>query len=233
MKILGIESSSVCASCAIFDDDKMLAEYSQCHKNTHSEKLMPMVIRVLEDAKLQVEDIDYIAVSKGPGSYTGLRIGAAIAKGLSYAKNIELLAPKSMEVLAMNVSASNATIVAMTDANKGRCYAGIYKITDSFQVILEQNAYEIKDFIEIVNKIDDDIILVGDCIHKNLDYFKEELKVNYKIANYSDSVLKASGVCNRALDLISDGQIENKMKFAPSYLRPSQAERMRDERNNH
>jgi len=231
MKILGIESSSVCASCAIFDDDKMLAEYSQCHKNTHSEKLMPMVIRVLEDAKMEVEDIDYIAISKGPGSYTGLRIGAAIAKGLALAKNIDIVAPKSMEVLAMNVSSSSDVIVAITDANKGRCYAGIYKIGEEFEVVVEQNAYEIKDFIEIVNNLDTEIVLVGDCVHNNREYFENELKIKYKIAKYSDSVLKASSVCNRALQMIEKGDIEDRMKFAPSYLRPSQAERMRDERN--
>lgn len=231
MKILGIESSSICASCAVFNDDRMMVEYSQCHKKAHSERLMPMVIKVLEDADLKIGDIDYIAVSKGPGSYTGLRIGASIAKGLSFAKDIQIVAPKSLEVLATNVAVSERLVVAVIDANRGRCYGGIYKFTrGNLEVILEQNAYDIPDFIEKINELGQEVLLVGDCAHNSGDIFRENMKVDYKIASYSDSILKASSVCNRAIKLIEDGVLEDNRKYAPSYLRPSQAERQRDER---
>jgi tRNA threonylcarbamoyladenosine biosynthesis protein TsaB len=100
MKILSIESASVTASCAVAEDENILGEYTLRHKKTHSEKLMPLVEELMEELKLKVSDIDFIAVSKGPGSYTGLRIGAALAKSLAYAAGIEIVSVPTMKSLA-------------------------------------------------------------------------------------------------------------------------------------
>ena len=229
MKILGIESSGITASCAISEDEILLCEYTQNHKKTHSEKLMPIIVKALEDNEISLNDIDVIAISKGPGSYTGLRIGAAIAKGLAQALDVPMVAVPTMKALAANIFDNNKYIVPILDAKGGRAYSGIYKWENNkLMTIKEQFPVNIDELANIINDLDGDVVLNGDG---SVNY-KEVLqsKINKKIYFAPDkyNILSASSINHVGYQLIKENKMISCYDFSPEYLRPSQAERMCD-----
>ncbi len=228
MKILSIESASVTASCAVAEDENILGEYTLRHKKTHSEKLMPLIEELMKELELKMDDIDVIAVSEGPGSYTGLRIGAAIAKSLAFAADIKIVSVPTIKSLAANVFDLDKLIVPIMDAKAERIYTGIHKWENGeCKEVLEQFPCNIDDLIEILNNYKEPVIFNGDGsvnyrekIEKNLNrkaYFAPE------IFNY----LKASSLSLIAYKMAVDGKLIPANDFKPQYLRLSQAERNR------
>lgn len=227
MKILGIESATITASCAVSEKDVLLCEYSQSYNKTHSEKLMPLIIQALKDNSITVDELDYIAISKGPGSYTGLRIGASIAKGFSIAKDLPIVAVPTMKSLACNIYSNSEYIVPIMDAKGNRAYAGVYKWeNNSLKTIKEQFACNIEDIPEIINSLDSDVIINGDGAVIYKEYLETNINKKIYFAPEQFSVLKASSICFLAYEMILEGKIVSCDKFAPEYLRLSQAERM-------
>lgn len=228
MKILSIESASVTASCAVSQDENILGEYTLRHKKTHSEKLMPLIEELMQELKLKINDIDVIAVSEGPGSYTGLRIGAAIAKSLAFAADIKIVSVPTMKSLAANICDTGKLIVPVMDAKAGRIYTGIYKWKNGeCEEVLEQFPCNIDELIEILNEYGEPVIFNGDGsvnyrtrIENGLNrkaYFAPEV-VNY---------LKASTLAFIAYKMAVKGDTVFPKDFKPQYLRLSQAERNR------
>lgn len=251
MKILGIESAGMTASCAISEDDKLLCEYLLNHKKTHSEKLMPLIIKALEDREIKLSDIDVIAISKGPGSYTGLRIGAAIAKGLAqaisfnrsnaYAKessqvevsvpvpdvDMPIAAVPTMQALAANIFDSSRYIVPILDAKAGRIYSGIYKWKDeSLTTIKEQFPADIEELIDIIKNLDGEVVLNGDGSVNYRENLEKNLNNKIIFAPEKYNILSASSVNLIAYQLIKENKVMPYNDFSPEYLRLSQAERL-------
>lgn len=244
MKILGIESAGLTASCAISEDDRLLCEYLLNHKKTHSEKLMPLVIKALEDREIKMSDIDVIAISKGPGSYTGLRIGAAIAKGLAQAISLNrtnskesnqnssegdmlIVAVPTMQALAANVFDSDRYIVPILDAKSGRIYSGVYKWeASSLTTIKEQFAADIEELIEIIKSLDGEVLLNGDGSVNYRELLEKSLNNKIIFAPEKYNILCASSVNYIAYQLIKENKMMSFNDFSPEYLRLSQAERL-------
>lgn len=234
MKILGIESAGLTASCAISEDDKLLCEYLLNHKKTHSEKLMPLIIKALEDREIKLDDIDVIAISKGPGSYTGLRIGAAIAKGLAQAvslsrpnEDIPIAAVPTMQALAANIFDNSRYIVPILDAKAGRIYSGIYKWENSkLTTIKEQFPADIEELIDIIKKLDAEAVLNGDGSVNYREILEKELNNKIIFAPEKYNILCASSVNLIAHQLIKENNLMSYNDFSPEYLRLSQAERL-------
>ena len=128
MKILGIDSSGMVASVAIVLDDILIAEYTMNHKRTHSETLLPMIDEIVKTSETKLEDLDAIAVAAGPGSFTGLRIGAATVKGLGLALGIPVIPVKTCEGLAFNMWGTEGLICPIMDARRNQVYTGLYKV---------------------------------------------------------------------------------------------------------
>ena len=122
MKILGIDSSGMVASVAIIQDDVIKAEYTMNHKKTHSETLLPMIDEIVKTSEIRLEELDAIAIAAGPGSFTGLRIGAATAKGLAMAIDKPIIPVKTCEGLAFNMWGADGLIVPMIDARRNQVY---------------------------------------------------------------------------------------------------------------
>lgn len=226
MKILGIESATIAASCALLDDEKLIGEYTQSHKKTHSEKLMPLIKKLLDDTNTSINDIDTIAISKGPGSYTGLRIGAAIGKSLAQACDIQVVGVPTVAALAFNIFSLDNYIVPILDARGGRIYSGIYKWeNEKFKTIEGQFASDIDKLLEKLKELDDKVILNGDgaIIHKQL--IKEHLGDNAIFVLPYNNMPKASSVAQLGYIMAKDDKATNSYDFAPEYLRKSQAER--------
>lgn len=135
MKILAIESSGLVASCAVIEDDVLLGEYTTDFKKTHSETLLPMIDSLCKLISLDKSTIDFVAVSSGPGSFTGLRIGGTTAKGIAMALGIPVVSVPTLMGLAYNLWGSTADIVPLMDARRGEVYTGIYGFSsDSFDL---------------------------------------------------------------------------------------------------
>jgi len=226
MKILSIESASVTASCAVAEDENILGEYTLRHKKTHSEKLMPLIEDLMRELKLKIDDIDYIAVSKGPGSYTGLRIGAAIAKSLSFAADIEIVGVPSMKSLAANLYVEDKLIVPVMDARGERVYTGIYRWENNeCKEVKDQFPCNIDELMEILKDYQEPIIFNGDGSINYRDRIEKTLIKKAYFAPEVFNYLKASTLACVAFNMAVRGETVPAETFKPQYLRLSQAER--------
>ena len=138
MRILGIESSSLVASAAIVTDDILTAEYTVNFKKTHSQTLLPMIDEIVTMTETELGSIDAIAVSGGPGSFTGLRIGSATAKGLGLALKKPLIHVPTVDALAYNLWGAAGLVCPIMDAKRSQVYTGIYRLEDGFEAVMEQ-----------------------------------------------------------------------------------------------
>ena len=135
MKILGIESASLTASAAIWEDDMLTAEYTVNHKKTHSQTLLPMIDEIVRRTETDLKTLDAIAVSGGPGSFTGLRIGSATAKGLGQALDKPLIHVPTLDAMAYEHFGTDRLICPMLDARREQVYCGLYEFHEEFRVI--------------------------------------------------------------------------------------------------
>lgn len=226
MKVLAIESASITASCAVSEDGIILGEYTLSHKKTHSEKLMPLIESLMTELELTIQDIDVIAISEGPGSYTGLRIGAAIAKSMAYAVNIPMANVPTTRSLAGNVFNMDKLIVPIMDAKAGRIYTGIYKWEDGNLItVKEQFPCNIEELIEILNDYSEAIIFNGDGSVNYKDIINDKLNKKAYFAPDKFNYLNASTLSSIGYTMAVNGELIKASEFQPQYLRLSQAER--------
>ncbi|WP_019229475.1 MULTISPECIES: tRNA (adenosine(37)-N6)-threonylcarbamoyltransferase complex dimerization subunit type 1 TsaB [Sedimentibacter] len=226
MKILAIESASVTASCAVSEDFNVLGEFTLSHKKTHSEKLMPLIEELLKELEIKIQDIDVIAVSEGPGSYTGLRIGAAIAKSLAFAGKLPIVNIPTMKSLAGNVYDKEKLIVPVMDAKAGRVYAGIYKWEgEELKSVKEQFPCNIEELVDILNQYQEPVILTGDGSVSYRNIIEEKLNNKAYFTPNKFNNLNAATLCFIGCSMAKKGETITASSFKPQYLRLSQAER--------
>lgn len=225
MKILAIESSSMVASAALITEENLLAEYTVNHKKTHSQTLLSMIDEIVTMSETNLDEIDAIAVSGGPGSFTGLRIGSATGKGLGLALNKPLIHVPTMDAMAYNFFGTDKLICPMMDARRHQVYSGIYECNDRLLVKREQNLSMIDDVVKELNEMNRSVILLGDGIPMNLEYIRSNMKIPYFVAPAHLNRNKASSVAAIALLYYQEGKTEEAREHLPDYLRASQAER--------
>lgn len=226
MKILAIESSGLVASVAVIEDDVLLGEYTMNYKKTHSQTLLPMLDALTKMIELDLNTLDAIAVSMGPGSFTGLRIGAATAKGLGLALDKPIIPVPTVDALAYNLWGTDKIVCPLMDARRQQVYTGIYDFeSDRLHTIVPQCIVDIKEVVEQINKLDREVIFLGDGAAVFDAYLKEQIKVPYSYAPASCRVQSAASVAALGKVLFEKGVIENAREHKPEYLRPSQAER--------
>lgn len=233
MKILAIDSSGLVASVAVMEEEVLIAEYTICHKLTHSQTLLPMLDDVQRRIGLDLEEIDAIAVSCGPGSFTGLRIGSATAKGLGLALKKPIISVPTVDGLAYNLYSSDKLICPLMDARRNQVYTGFYKfVGERMEVIEPERAVDINQVIEELNERGEEVIFLGDGVPVYRDIIEERMKVSYSYAPAHMNRQKASAVGMLALSYIREGRdvLEPAWASKPVYLRKSQAERERLER---
>lgn len=230
MKILGIESSSMTASVALVSDDIVMAEFTINNKRTHSETLLPMIDKMLDTVGVNPEELDAVAISAGPGSFTGLRIGAATAKGLALALDIPLVAVPTLEGLAYNLAGDRRLVASVMDARREEVYAGLYDVKDGIKAVIEEDALPAEEFIKKLEDISDDIVFVGDGIGviKNT-ISKMGDASSFDFAAIHNDKQRGASIASLGKMYMEMGKSINPDDFAPEYLRKSQAERVRDE----
>ena len=231
MKILGLDSSGLVASVAIVENDNLCAEYTVNFKKTHSQTLLPMLDVISEMIQLDMNTLDGIAVAAGPGSFTGLRIGSATAKGLGLALKKPLLAVPTLDALAYNMYDAKALVCPIMDARRNQVYTGIYSFVDhQLNVIRESDALDIHQLIQELNQIGQEVIFLGDGVSVYRSVIEEELQVPYSFAPAHCNKQRASSVAALGLTYLEQGNSVSAADFQPDYLRKSQAEREREEK---
>lgn len=227
MRILAIESSAVTASIAILTDDVLTAEYTVNYKKTHSQTLLPMIDEVCKMTETDVDTVDLIAVSAGPGSFTGLRIGAATGKGIALALHKKMAAVPTLKAMAYNVYGTKSLICPVMDARRQHLYTGIYRFDDMGNLceIAEQGLLSYEELVEKLNALGEPVIFVGDGIEPAKEVLCAGLTCSYAFAPAHIRTQRASSVALAARDMYAKGEIVEAAQLKPDYLRPSQAER--------
>ena len=231
MKILALDSSGIVASVAIVEDNTLLAEYTVNYKKTHSQTLLPMLDEVAKMTELDLSTIDAIAVAAGPGSFTGLRIGSATAKGLALALKKPLVAVPTVEALAYNLYDTNGLICPIMDARRNQVYTGIYRFENHKLVILEdQMAVSITDLLDKLNERGEPVTFLGDGVPVFEKTIGENLKVPHTFAPAHVNKQRAAAVAALGEIYYREGKLQSAAEHTPEYLRVSQAERERAEK---
>ena len=230
MRIMGIESSSLVASVAIVEDETTMAEYTVNFKKTHSQTLLPMIDEMVKLLEIDLSTVDAIAVSGGPGSFTGLRIGSATAKGLGLALHKPLIHVPTLDATAYNLYGTEALICPIMDARRNQVYTGIYRFRESFEIVHGQDAMDIDELIGILNSMGEPVIFLGDGVPVFRSRIEETLTVRALFAPAHVNRQRASAVAALGAVYFKEGKTETAMEHKPDYLRKSQAEREREER---
>ena len=228
MKILALDSSGIVASVAVAEDDTLLAEYTVNYKKTHSQTLLPMLDEIVKMTELDMNSVDAIAVAAGPGSFTGLRIGSATAKGLGLALKKPLIHVPTVDALAYNLYDTRGLICPIMDARRNQVYTGIYRFEEhKLSVVKSQWAGAVAELLEILNDMGEQVTFLGDGVPVFRDVIEETLKVPFSFAPAHVNTQRAAAVAALGLEYFKEGKTETAMEHCPDYLRVSQAERER------
>ena len=232
MKILALDSSGLVASVALVEDDNLIAEYTIQYKKTHSQTLLPMLEEIRDMVELDLSTVDAIAVAAGPGSFTGLRIGSATAKGLAFAMEKPIVPVPTLEGLAYQMYGTDALVCPIMDARRNQVYTGIYEFTGGengydMHVIKEQRAASFDETAQEINRIGRKVVFVGDGIPVFKERMAEVIRVPYTLAPAHRN--RQSAACIAALGSVyyAQGKFVSGAEHVPEYLRLSQAERER------
>lgn len=226
MKILALESSGLVASVAVIEDNNLLGEYTMNYKKTHSQTLLPMLQALTEMIELDLDTIDAIAVSKGPGSFTGLRIGSATAKGLGLALGKPIIPVPTIDAMAYNLWGTDKQVCPIMDARRQQTYTGLYVFENGqMNTVIPQCAVDISEIVEQINKTGRPVIFLGDGVPVFAEYITENLKVPCEFAPATCNRQRAASVAVLAQELYAQGVVETAVEHKPDYLRLSQAER--------
>lgn len=224
MIILSIDSSSKVATAALLNNDEVLGEHVLNNKREHSVLLMPMIENLLKDCNLTVNDIDGYVVSKGPGSFTGLRIGMATIKGLSFGSSKPYISISTLDALAYSLINFKGIICPIMDALRENVYTGLYKNSNGqLESIIEPTPMDIDELVATLKEKNEDVIFTGDAVSKHKDYIKEHLPKAQFAPNHL-SIIRASSLGELGLNFLKDGKCDDP-NSAPIYLKQPQAVR--------
>lgn len=228
MRILAIETSALVCSAAVMEEDVLLGEYTINNKKTHSQMLMPMLSELLDRLEIPVDTIDAVAVAGGPGSFTGLRIGSATAKGLADALGKPVVSVPTVDALAYNLCGCRDAVCPVMDARRDQTYTGVYAFDGmKMQTLLPQCAISIAELAEKVNDLGRAVVFLGDGVPVFRELLAEHLRVTYAFAPAHLSRQRAASVAALGMVLFREGKTESASEHKPEYLRLSQAERER------
>ena len=242
MRVLAIDSSGLAATVAIVEDDQTIAEYTTNYKKTHSQTLLPMIDEMVRMVDADLKEIDAIAVAGGPGSFTGLRIGSATAKGLGLALDKPLIHVPTVDAMAYSMYGCEDIICPIMDARRKQVYTGLYSFSHKkngdgglydepvFQVLRMQMAVPVEELIRHLNVYRRRVVFLGDGVPVYKEMLAEGLKVPYSFAPSFMNRQRAAAVGALGIRYYEAGRYEAAAEFKPEYLRKSQAERERAER---
>ena len=220
MKILAIDTSGLVASVALLEDEQVLAEYSVNYKKTHSQTLVPMLDEIKKMTDLDLDTVDAIAVAKGPGSFTGLRIGSATAKGLGLALEKPLIPVGTVEALAYNAWEYPGLICPIMDARREQVYTGIYRFENGeLTEVHAQCAIAVDELLSILNTMEGPVLFLGDGCPVYAEKIEDGIKIKYAFAPAHMNRQRAASLGALAMRYYSKGIFESADAHRPDYIR--------------
>ena len=241
IRILGIETSGPLASVALLKDGEVQGMKVGEFKVTHSETLMPMIDELVKETGMKLESLDAIAVSAGPGSFTGLRIGSATAKGLGMALNKPLIHIPTLHGMAYNLLGHSGFIVPMIDARRGTVYTGIFTFVlradntidfEVFQDTCVMSIEELMERLELLTSLDGNpppVVFLGDGLFEYHEKIDKLANLDYQYAPDEAMIQHADTVALLGQLFFYHGMTVPADQEAPDYLQKSQAERVKEE----
>lgn len=229
MKILGMDSSGLVASVAIVEDDALVAEYTTNYKKTHSQTLLPMLEELAQMIELDMNTVDGIAIASGPGSFTGLRIGSATAKGLGLALKKPLLEVPTLEGLAWNLWGSDRIVCPLMDARRNQVYTAAYAFRPAgegftMDTVIPQSPKDIEDMLEELTELGRPVVFLGDGVPVYRETIREKCAVPYVWAPVGSNRQRAASIAALGAIYLKQGKAVTAAEHRPEYLRKSQAE---------
>lgn len=219
--LLAIDTSSLVLSCALAEEDRIVSEWTVQKKLTHSEQLIPHMDLMLKEAGAEKSEITALAVSIGPGSFTGLRIGLATAKMAAYIWKVPLVGVDTLEALAWNMAGSQAYILPLMDAQRGNVYTALYGAYSEMWKEAPEGVAPIDAVIDAAVKHGGPIIAVGECADK---YGEKLTEAGILLAPPQNRCARAGSVAMAALQKLKKGSRDNPLTLLPNYIRRSEAE---------
>lgn len=231
MSILAIDTATQVSSVAVADEDRLLAELTMQARLTHSETLMPHIQQVLRMASMPKEQLDGIAVSIGPGSFTGLRIGLAAAKAMAYALDLPIVGISTLKALACHYPVSGVRIVCMLDAQKGNAYVESYRWEAGRLVTLQPvRVMNIVEAVESCGRAAEPVVLLGDAVQKKV---RGKIELPQGVTVAPPHLLMPRAACTAMLGVaeLAAGHRDPVMSMEPVYIRRSEAEVLWEKRH--
>lgn len=229
MIVLSIDSSSLVTTVALLKDEFILGEYTLNFKREHSVILMEKLEMLLVDCGIDINDIDGFVVSKGPGSFTGLRIGMATIKGLSMGSNKPYVSISSLDALANSLLTFDGIICPMMDALRDNVYTGLYKNVNGTLVnLVDCTSLDLVDLVKILNEKEEKVIFTGDAMFKHKDFLSKNVN-NCEFAPNHLSIIRASSLAELGIEKLKSGKFDD-MNSSPLYIKKPQAQRELEQR---
>lgn len=226
MRVLALDTSSIVASVAVVDEEKLIGEITLNYKKQHSTILLPLIDRLLSSLDMDIKDVDGIACASGPGSFTGLRIGAATAKGLCHGAGKPLIGVPTLDALAFNAACCSGIICPIIDALRDNVYTSLYRWENGGLYKFEDYmAVHIDELIEKLKGYGSPAVFLGDGIFIQKEKIERELGENAVFMPPNSNMARASSIAVLAMKRLKENKIDDYLTFAPFYLRKSQAER--------
>ena len=225
MTIIAIDSSAKAASVCIANEEKIIGEFFINTSLTHSQTLMPMLEQLLKNTGMSVEQIGAVAVNAGPGSFTGVRIGVAAAKGLAFPKDLPCISVSTLDSMAYNLLDCDCIVCAVMDARCSQVYNAIFRIKGNIaERLTEDRALSLSDLLLDIKNYEEKVLLVGDGAEISYEFLKN-CASNVFLAPQNKRVQTASSVALAALKMLAEDKTVSAGELMPVYLRLPQAQR--------
>lgn len=232
MRVLGIETATPVCSVALVDGMRLLGEYSVNAGRTHSQRLMPMISALLSEAGLTREDLDGVVVSRGPGSYTGLRIGLTTGKALAFALQRPIAGVPTLEALAHNLSGTGALVCPVLDAKRGEVYTALYQTAgETPETVETPRGVGLRVWLEQLSGRKGQFVFGGDGAEIHRETILEVLGSRARLAPPHSRLPRAASVADLGRRRLEAGGGDDAFGLNPLYLRRSEAEILWDKRH--
>ncbi len=226
MKLLAVDSSGIVATVAVYEDGIIKASSQVNNKLTHSQTLLPMIERIMNEAGVNPSELDAVAVGEGPGSFTGLRIGAATVKGLCLAIDKPIIPISSLKLTALGFYNCRTKICPIMDARRNQVYTAVYD--SDMTVVVKPCAMGIDELLDTL--VSCEVTFAGDGVAVHREHIAEKMGERAFFAPAHLRYQNAAAMCELAESMYERGEYISAVDFSPVYLRMSQAERERLER---
>lgn len=224
MFVLGIDTATKVAGAAVIGEDRLISERFIHNQKNHSQNIIPMIQQVMEDAGIKPEQLDGIAVTGGPGSFTGLRIGMSVAKTMGMALKIPVASVSTLKALAWNLLGRKGLICPILDAKKNEVYTCVYSSKNGQLIeMIEPMASSIERLTEVLRKFNEPVTLIGDAVPVYGNILVDNIS-RIEFGTKINSYPRASAAAELGLSQLKAGNVEDYTFLQPVYLRKSEAE---------